>query len=357
MSESGQPLFWYVYTNDFDSGDFSFGDVPAAVDVDLLPTKPIDTLPLATGFYALPPLDAWLGPRSCFNDSSQLQAWSCEMPFQYFTLDVATIPNASEVDNHEMILHAVDGTESISKYIWGTKPPSVTAPTRLRLVNDTFDANLGPAWWVQIVRNKTVIISEDNFNNKMKRGDWEYSGPSLNFDPTQFQKGSRAAEEGDMPWICTWPNTTMEIFIYPNKKSSLPLGSTSTATPTPTITEIAIDTDDDDDHNDKKQTPVYPQVIKFLERRLEADDDAVAYCSKVKVTKGGQDTEPVIGGDDLPIVVKVAEKQTPLSEQFNQQPRNRHGDSSKSKKSLKSRSLTKREVSELTDCGCLWWSL
>ena len=279
------------------------------------------------------------------------------MPFQYFTLDVRTIPNASEVDNHKAMLHAVDGTESVSKYIWGTKPPSITVPTRLRLVNDTFDANLGPAWWVEVVRNKTVIISEDNFNTKMKRGDWEYTGPPLNFDPTQFQKGSRAAKDGDRPWICTWPNTTMEIFIYPNKKSSLPLGSTSTATPTPTVTEIAIDTDDDDDHNDKKQTPVYPQVIKFLERRLEADDDAVATCAKVKVINGGQDTEPIYGADGLPIIVKVVEKQTPLIDQFYQHSRSRHGDSEEIEESLEASSLAKREISELTDCGCLWWSL
>ncbi|KAH7312223.1 hypothetical protein B0I35DRAFT_410982 [Stachybotrys elegans] len=302
---------------------------------------------LATGDYALPPLDASQAPRACFDDTTQAQAWSCEVPYRYFTMHVGTITNSTnETSKYQLTLTPLNGTDS--EYIWGTQPPTVpTLP--LTLVNDTFEPGRGAAWWLKVTYDKTVTVTEDSLSRNTKR-DWVYpTGPAIaGFDHTQYRQKNKGAVDGDKPWICTWPDTMLEVFIYPSQNASIPYSSTTVAT-----SPVATDNPWADTSTGPDVLNPYPSVVKFLERRLPAEDGEAAICRQVLVTNNGMDAEPILNRFGNPRQITIREKE----------------DSTTSrrmvKKSVYTPPLNKRdehslaargEVLELTDCGCLWWS-
>jgi hypothetical protein len=265
--------------------------------------------------------------------------------------------------------------ESNAQFVWGTQPPSVPNPIPLTLVNDTFDDGRGPAWWLKVQYNKTVLVPEDNFRvGGMQRRTWnpndhlpedsdlgpfksnEYSPDD--FDPTSLKKANKGAVEGDKPWICTWPGTVLEVFIYPNANASLQVSATATTEPDYTAPTPSYDEDGDgdadvNDYSDREgPLRAYPKVVKFLERRFSGGPNSTASCRQVRIVKGGYGMEDCTDEDGDPIVVEIVEKSTKSDED----PTANHKREVTRTWYSETNSLTKRTQQELTSCGCLWWS-
>lgn len=284
------------------------------------------------------------------------------MPFRYYSMEVNHRSNASAVNDYEITLEAINGSDAI--YVWGTQPPSFSEPQALTLVNDSFETGRGPAWWSKIDYDKEVVVSESSFSVNAKR-DWTYTAaPDTTFDPARFLKKNPGPVDGEKPWICTWPNVTMEIFIYPSQNASLSLlTSTTESASAPTNTADLRDSG----RAPYDPTPAYPQVVKFVERRLYQDnDETAATCRQVKIINDGKDSVPVLDDDNNPVEVQVTEKTSSYEELLEQQQRSRHPDrrwedeededEEKKEEEAYEAMLLPRETLELTDCGCLWWS-
>ncbi|POR37347.1 Uncharacterized protein TPAR_02454 [Tolypocladium paradoxum] len=337
------------HDNSNPGGDEQFDSQPtqSAGDAEPLHTLPPDLPPLATGFFALPPLDTSQAPKSCFSDPTQAQAWSCDMPFRFYSMDVGRVHNRTETSNYQLTLTAFNSSNA--KFIWGTQPPDVPDPQPLILVVDTFEQGRGPAWWLKVSYEKTVIVSEENFRPTLSKRDESYfDTPIAGFDPSRFQKKSVGAKDGDKPWICTWPDTTLEIFIYPSQNVSVPTTTSSSgATPTASV-DYASPT------ADLPSNPIfaYPKVVKFLERRWSNDPQSTASCRQVQIINGGHGKKDLLDKNGNPIDVKISENVRSLEEMLAQRERSRHA----REKRWQPGSVTTRGVLELTDCGCLWWS-
>lgn len=339
--------------------EYPYGEVPTPADVEPLSTIPSDLSPLEVGLFDLPPLEVSQAPRLCFNDTTQSQAWNCDMPLRWYSMEVGRISNASQTESYEMTLTSVNGSDNL--YLWGTQPPSIVEPVQLTLVNDTFEVSRGAAWWFKYNYNKQVILSESSFtSHQNQKREWEYDGPPRpGFDPTRFMSKNPGPEEGEKPWFCTWPNTTMEVFIYPNQNISVRYTSVSSSSSAAGASATSSPDDDDDDDvtnvSPYDPTPAYPQVIKFMERRLFMDgDEEAATCRQVKITNGGRDKEDLLDEDGKPIEVIVVERMRTYEELVDAANRNRHPDRRWARNF--EMPLVKRESLELTDCGCLWWS-
>ncbi|XP_044716135.1 proteinrelated to glucan 1, 4-alpha-glucosidase [Hirsutella rhossiliensis] len=319
--------------------DRELDSTPMAATTDVQPLKsvPPNLAPLAVGAYSLPPLDTSQAPKSCFLNPTQAQAWSCDIPFRFYSMNVAAVPNAPDTKNYELTLSAINASNS--KFIWGAQPPNVPDPQPLTLVTDAFEEGRGPAWWLKVTYEKTVIVAEDKFPGP------DGGGPGL---PPKFKRKNIGAKDGDKPWICTWPDTTLEIFIYPSQNVSIPTASRSrTASPT-MATDIADATPDDG----PVPMPAYPKVVKFLERRWCDDPSAAARCRQVVIKEGGREKEDLKDQNGNIIETVIMENWKNPSEQIAQRERERHAFGKRSYPN----EILSREVLELTDCGCLWWS-
>jgi hypothetical protein len=260
-------------------------------------------------------------------------------------MNVSKVPNASDTENYELTLAPIDPPNS--RYIWGTAPPNVPDPVLLKLVNDTFEPNRSPAWWLKIAYNKTVIVSENDFKKSSSptKRDWTYTDfPDEGFSPTQYKKKSTSAVDGDKPWICTWPETTLEIFIYPSQNSSLVMTTTtSSGIPAPTAT---IPDSPSGTPGPNLYKP-YPRMIKFLERRQSFDFDPQPYCRQVEVYSNGHKDRPVLDANGRPNIVEIVENdRVRLMEQLANEV---------DKRSDFGGMRVRDNGLELTDCGCLWW--
>lgn len=283
-----------------------------------LSAVPPDLPRLAVGSFAAPPLDISQAPKSCILDLTQAQAWNCDLS-RLYSIQISRVPRAPETHNHDFSMKAVRTSPSL----WGAHLPEISQQ-RLTLVSDPFERR-GPAWWLKVPFNKTVLVPEDKFPpKKSKRG-----FPGEAFDPPKFQRKGARADEGDRPWVCTWP-TTLEIFIYPGQNVSVPDVVKSRA-------------DDVDEVSAEPGTvPVLSQDVKMLERRYCDGPASSARCRQVVVTDGG--FEDLRDRSGAPVETVIAEKWRNASERMAQQHFHR-----------RSSDLLPRDV-ELTDCGCLWRS-
>ena len=304
-----------------------------------------------TGVFSLPPLDVSQAPKSCFKDSTQAQAWSCEIPYRYYQLDVEKIPHASDTNEYQLSLTAINHSDS--EFIWGTQPPNVPVPKALSLVSDIFDQGRGPAWWLKVQYNKTVIVSEQDFSagTSSKRGWLDVDPESLDFEIHRHSTKQIGAQEGDKAWICTWPNVSLELFIFPDQNVSL--SSSTTSMPPgygPTSPTSSSDYPAETAALPFAPKPAYPQVIKFVERHESTSDpECEPTCNQVQIVNG--QAVDLKDGDGNPIVVVIQENATSWVERLEQYQWNRHP----YKRSAGS-SIGKREPLELTECGCLWLS-
>lgn len=315
-------------------------------DVKPLNSIPDGLCPLPTGYYSLPPLDTSQAPKSCFSDPTQAQAWSCDMPFRFYSLNIHDQAKQPKTSAHTLTLTAFK--PSSAKFIWGTQPPDVPEPQTLQLVNDNFEKGRGPAWWLSLIYNKTVIVPEDAFPGQKTKRDWHYfDTPMAGIDPSKFKKKNVGAKDGDKPWICTWPNTSLEIFIYANQNASTPSPTRGTPTATPSSgTDNATGSGD----ATPDYVPAYPKVVKFLERRYSRVPNSTATCRQVQITDGGRGVKDLVGADGQPIVVTVQERRKGVDETLTEH--DRYGQRDK----RFATNFLSREALEMTDCGCLWWS-
>ncbi|KJZ74601.1 hypothetical protein HIM_05951 [Hirsutella minnesotensis 3608] len=333
-------------------GNGQFDRTPNAMgpDVEPLSAVPGNLAAMATGSFSLPPLDTSQAPKACFADPTQAQSWSCDIPFRFYAMNVDRVPNAPETSGYEMTLSAINATSS--KFILGTQPPDVPVPQSLKLVRDVFEEGRGPAWWLKVTYDKTVIVPEDRFQARnTKRDDGDFRGsPGLGMPPPGGPRRKKlAAKEGDKPWICTWPDTTLEIFIYPNQNGSIP-SRTASMTMTPTAgAEFATATPE----GPPGAKSAYPKVVKFLERRWCNNPKSIARCRQVQIKEGGREKEDLKDGNGNPIEVLIDQNFNDGPGPFSQRQRSQR---QYEKRSFHQDEILSRQVLEMTDCGCLWWA-
>ncbi|RDA87847.1 hypothetical protein CP532_2970 [Ophiocordyceps camponoti-leonardi (nom. inval.)] len=299
-------------------------------DIEPLRAVPASLPPLATGAFCLPPLDISQAPKSCFNDPRQAQAWSCEMPFRFYSMAISRDAAAPPTKGYTLSL--TPRNVSDSKFLWGTQPPDISSPQRLTLVDDTFERNRGPAWWMLTKFDKTVVIDEDKISRRLSKRD----GPPAFRSQTIAKR--RGAVVGDRPWICTWPDTTLEIFIYPSQNTSY--------ASSPSGADAAI--------SDFMRDPMssYPMVVKLLERRwCNNPQQPVVRCRQVEIIAEGAE-KGLEDENGNPIEVIIDESWRSAEERNAQRERERHPGANQAA----SNDIFAREALELTDCGCLWLS-
>ncbi|KAI5467646.1 hypothetical protein BGZ63DRAFT_399209 [Mariannaea sp. PMI_226] len=312
-------------------------------DVTYLTSMPTDLAQIATGHYGLPPFKVSQESKSCINDTTKAIAWSCQMPFSYYSMDVLPNKNssASPLSGYELVMAAFNATNA--EFIWGAQPPSILKPATLTLVYDTYEPGRGPAWWTTYQYNKTVIISDSDFSSLSQRG-WDHDNDHPFSSPGQYQKKNKGAKEGDKPWICTWPDVTVEIFIYPKQNISSHWPTTSTySAMTPTATGP-------NPSATYQIPPYYPKVLKMLELRYVFDKSQIAFCSHVEIVDEGKSFIPVKDKDGNPEEVTILEDYPWSKKLYNR--RYRHIP----KRWMIRDMLARGRSLELTKCGCLWWS-
>ncbi|KAK2049196.1 hypothetical protein LZ31DRAFT_360444 [Colletotrichum somersetense] len=348
----------------------------ATVDIKPLATLPPDLPAMDTGIFGLPPLIASQAPNTCFNDTTQAQAWTCNIPFTSYVMGVSRIANELPISDYTLKLTTFNdsdpGDNSRSNmFSWGTQPPLIIDPLKMRLVNDTSEPGRGAAWFAQMTYNKTVIVAEDRFPSvstpkkqqpQSKRG-WDGS-PSQSGEYSR--KGVKGAQAGDRPWICTWPGTLLEVFVYPAQNNSYhkPTSTTTRTTPSPTFppttsTQFLVryglqtgapqSSSIPNDRPPWAPPPPYSQVIKFEERRVSLDNTKNAVCRQVEVCEDGVTTVPVLTDDGQPVEVTIIENRQTVA----------IADSTKRWVHEDSLMVSPRDrparTSQLSDCGCIWW--
>ncbi len=340
---------------------------PTAVDIQPLPTVPNTLLPLPIGPFSLPQLDGGRASRFCVNDTSQLAAWSCNMPFRFYQLDVLLDVKQSSTERYNMTLKPINNTQS--QLIWGTQPPFIKDPVKLRLVNDSFDKDgPGPAWWTSVSYDKTVIVRESDLPPpSIQKRSWFQPGlqpataATVNSQKSKYTKQSYQARPGDCMWICTWPQTVLEVLIYPGRNvtatTSISLASTSTSSPLPTRTSSAAG-DSSYGNFDLNEMPLdplspYPKFVRMLERRTA--NSGPARCFKYEINHRGKILPQLNPISSQPIEIVISENANTIHN-MNRPTRQYTSDMANSYRDLDQddTSIVARDSIHITPCGCLW---
>jgi hypothetical protein len=134
-------------------------------------------------------------------------------------------------------------------YAYGEQPPLVDKPVTLELVSDKFEPSRGPAWFKMLSYNKTVILPSYLLDPNGSSTSQQNARRVASIAGRSNFKRKGVAQPGDKPWVCNWPGTYLELFIYAQQNSSFsnwgqslsisPASSTTTSeltstTPTPT---------------------------------------------------------------------------------------------------------------------------
>ncbi|SPO02661.1 uncharacterized protein DNG_05334 [Cephalotrichum gorgonifer] len=360
-------------------------------EVILLESVPEDLPDLEVGTWGLLPLVIGQAPSTCFEKPDQSQAWTCNTPFNLLSLDLQTTDDEPPTSAYQLKFTIFKDSLGFAKYAWGARSPSIPEHQTLRLVSDPADPGLGPAWWVRVAYNKTVILPEDRLSNqtevsRRRRRDLSLDGSSVSEEGDGAQEAEDAAEnedpnkkkgqpfpvpgaqDGDRPWICTWPDTVLEMFVYPRQNNTF---NTHAATasfsswpgfPTPTSTSTSVGealtaeviptgtpsvpaespsavpsgTSSAPPWTMPKFPPLpppFPKIVKVTERRTGASADSVVYCEQVEIIDGGTNHRPHLDEKGRPIRIAVPER----------------GGSSQSPSS----NLVIRETPP-SECGCVW---
>ncbi|KAI8950267.1 hypothetical protein F4801DRAFT_353632 [Xylaria longipes] len=360
-----------------------------------LPTVPPDLPPLAEGPYSLP----LIGPRysnTCFQDPSQGRAWNCEAIMSQLTMSIHQRQSAADIPTYWLNLtYNQSYTQESYIYTYGVQPPFLLNQ-QLQLVNDNFERSRGPAWAFALPYNKTIILPE------------EYLTPNNSSSLNEVQrrmmfgfdfKRKGLAQTGEKPWICTWPDTLLEVFIYARQNSSVKFSMSSgsdtgaSSSPLPTeapagdqgVTAYHRDARGQSHGHDFTHTPPpplppsssappstsstsstepnyfghppmpppmlpsYPRVMKVEERRNSQIKGPVPVCRQVEILDKGVPARPVPDETgkqvEIQIAEVVAEDEEKESGYFS---RRRSPD-----EQLWNRDIS--EGNELSDCGCIWW--
>lgn len=332
-------------------------------EVILLKTVPSDLPDLEIGEWGLLPLMVNQAPSTCFEIPDQSQAWTCTIPMTLYGVEVQRMNDAPPTSAYQLKFAPNKNSTIFTKYAWGTRGPAIPEHETLRLVRDPAEPGLGPAWWVRREYNKTVILPEDRISHSTgserseKRDapedtegaeDEDAGGEEDKDDKDDDSKGKSGqpfpfpgAKLGDKAWICTWPDTVLEVFMFPRQNNTFNADAAESFTgfpgfPSPTSTSTSTATNDiptgeiiptgapeptgganitgEKSEPDWKMPkfpplpPPYPQVVKVSERRVDglAGDDA--YCEQVEIVDEGKSHRPVLDREGRAIRVDIPEQ-------------------------------------------------
>jgi hypothetical protein len=229
---------------------------------------------------------------------------------------------------------------------------------------------------MQMAYNKTVILTAERFSGAAAPAKRAWGAPPPGNGDFK-RKGIVGAMNGDKPWICTWPGTILEVFVYPAQNNSIrpfPTPGTSSSSSMSTSTRSQTSTSSSpatstysyypkpsyssppggDDYPDWKNPPPppppsYPKVIKFEERRIPGSGATTATCRQVEIIDDGQNFVPATDANGNPIEVIIVENQRDAPG-----PATSYTDT---KRWAHSSNLVSRQLAadQLSDCGCIWW--
>lgn len=369
--------------------------------------------PLAEGDYNLP-LTLTRSPSTCFNDTTQAQAWNCNIiPYSLLSLNIKFLPGEPATSQYSAsISFNKSYTLRNNVFQYGMQPPEIQ-DVQLILVNDTYETSRGPAWAFELPYDKKVVIPESFFPTATsssvvpvatETGVSKRSHVGLNsrvsssdFDVSFKRKG--LARPGDKPWVCYWGGTILETFIYAAQNSSRnPIVTSSSASMSASVTSSAntgAATQDpynsnaarafpppsftgpppgDDDGTETTTSTVtktsttdffaaptpssssylassYPRVVKVEERRMAGPPSRAPYCRQYELDENGVVSQ-VKDKDGNTIELTIAEEETSSSPTFSTKPRIRRRDIEE----YLGHSLDARDVgSDMSNCGCMWW--
>ncbi|KAK3955076.1 hypothetical protein QBC32DRAFT_334586 [Pseudoneurospora amorphoporcata] len=215
-----------------------------------IPT-PTDLAALPTGTWSIPMMLS-KSSSNCFKDPTQSKTWDCRFVPSGMHLSVEN----SAPNGYTFTINCNQSfTMSNNVYSYGEQPALLVNPGALVLVSDSSEANRGPAWFQSFPYNKTVILSQNSLNvtategtAKMRRG----------FDSKDYDRRKvYGAQPGDKPWVCNWPQTTFELYIYAQQNSSWsvntqglpqPSATSSISAPTDSTTMTVVVTKTETEH-------------------------------------------------------------------------------------------------------------
>lgn len=328
--------------------------------------------PLFTGNFSLPLMTNQVSDN-CFNDTTQDQAWNCDViMFTDMVLEIQK-DRTNNADGYSISISCNQSlTISNNVYSYGEQPFVIPALKPMELVNDTSDPTRGPAWFTMVPFNKTVIVLESLLTpTASTAAPTQLAGRDLIdvLDSSGFKRKG-VAQPGDKPWICTWPETFLEIFIFPEQNSTwdkvsatgsssssassttappnssssssstlayTPSSTTNGATATASGADAPVET-----VTWEPPPPLYPKMMKIEERRVYKSP--TPWCQQVEISSDGSPAQPVKDADGNDVVIYIAEIEDPPP------------GSTTTSESISARGgvLQYRDVSEISNCGCMW---
>ncbi|KAG8157584.1 hypothetical protein KVR01_012626 [Diaporthe batatas] len=351
------------------------GGVPTVTltyDASAIPT-PTDLPPLPTGVFGLP-LSLNKSPNTCFENTAQSSAWTCNLVFGQAVHVQMTIsqnaPQLGQEGSYDIFLDTnttFPGGDRKDFLAYGAQPPTIQPAMSMQLVNDTFDRDRGPAWFRMLPYNKTVVVPEDllsaDSSSNVRR-----NGGDFMPRPGDFQRKD-IVPMGSKPWICNWPETYVEVFIYAEQNSSWasqtkamtgtitpPPGATPTVVPTATGTGAPATVTSQ--VADFMPFAPYPRAVKVKERRLNWAPSP--YCVQVTVMPDNT-TQPVTDDAGEPVIVYIAEDEPGPEMPEEAVQKGRHGGyREKRERDALHDFLNPRDSDEdygdMSACGCMWFS-
>ncbi|KAK7991860.1 Glucan 4-alpha-glucosidase [Apiospora saccharicola] len=388
-------------------------DTTPTVTLDVVPwpTLPPGLAPLAVGDYTLP-LSLDRSPSTCFNDTTQAQAWNCNIIFSQLTLTIKALDDEPATSQYAASLSYNSSlTLANSVFTYGMQPPSIQ-DVQLILVNDTNEPGRGPAWAFELPYNKTVIIPEELFPTTTASVSAAMP-TSESTDSPRFKRGRKAADfsdqfkrkgvahPGDKPWICHWGGTLLETFIYAAQNSSrnpIVTGSSSSSVPTPipsytspytgpgdimgipgypptayagdadkmltsrpTIVSTTTVSATTPTNPFQATTPTsnkssYPRVVKLEERRVLDGRGRAPFCRQYNILGNGQGAEPVVDKEGNFVEVSIIEDERTSSSTSNSNSNPSRRIRRRDIEKYLGHSIEARDVGkDMSNCGCMWW--
>ncbi|KAI9681953.1 MAG: hypothetical protein M1817_000007 [Caeruleum heppii] len=276
-------------------------------------TSPLHTTPaglpsLAMGGYTLLLRSPQEISNDCLTDSSQSQAWSCEIAPQIAVAQMLISPMQEEGINAIQMLSPASMDETVR---YGMQPPVISGPQTLSLVTDMDDPGKGPAWVWQASYNKRVVLRSEDLEEpglgkraSIKLGSRAFGrGDNLAYS----RKQSATVAIGDQPWYCSWP-AIIEGFIYPNISSrATPSESTTTPAVTPTTppAQSGSAASTGTLYGREPIFPAFPQLVKLEEHRDPSAVGTGPTCQRMQVLND-LSVEPVPQSDGSPIMVNLS---------------------------------------------------
>jgi hypothetical protein len=369
--------------------------------------------PLTQGTYALP-LMVTSSPATCFNDSTQAQAWNCNTIFAQQQISIKSVSGQPDISQYSMSLSynksfAIDD----NVYTYGMQPMAVQN-VQLLLVTDINEPTRGPAWAFEMAYNKTVIIPEYLFptpsGTKASATPSATSSSRKNRRIPQFGGGGPpggmggpppgspdfkrkgVAQEGEKPWICHWDGTILEVFIYPAQNSTQNLvftgdsftnasmsdtsatsttassSSKTSVSSSSTITAVASGQTKSSSSTSTTSSsspfetgmpppssymmPFFNRVVKMEERRVTGTPSVAPYCRQYEISSDGSPATPIKDSSGNFIDVMIGEQEPVFG-----------SDSSKSRhigrhviEEYLNEGIKQRSDSGMSNCGCMWWA-